>query len=74
MIYRETQLNLCSNSSTHAKDLLDFLLKANNKKHPPHNRPLWGNVGVCGLLDKFRYSLAISLAISSQSSPSNILI
>ena len=29
---------------------------------------------VCGLLDEFRYSLAISLAISSQSSPSNILI
>ena len=50
------------------------VIQAINQKKHPNNSPLCGNLGVCGLLDKFRYSLAISLAISSQSSPSNILI
>ena len=51
MIYRETQLNLCSNSSTQAKDLLDFLLKTINQKHTPTIAHCGGgNVVVCGLL------------------------
>lgn len=53
MIYRETQLNLCSNSSTHVKYLWDFLLKSINQKNThtiSHCRIMWGNVGVCGLL------------------------
>ena len=47
MIYRETQLNLCSNSSTQAKDLLDFLLKTINQKNTPtiaHCGVMWGCV------------------------------
>lgn len=47
MIYRETQLNLCSNSSTQAKDLLDFLLKTINQKNTPtiaHCWVMWGCV------------------------------
>lgn len=45
MIYRETQLNLCSNSSTQTKDLLDFLLKTINQKNTPTIAHCVGNVG-----------------------------
>ena len=46
MIYRETQLNLCSNSSTQAKYLLDFLLKAINQKTPQQWAIVGDNVGI----------------------------
>lgn len=60
MIYRETQLNLCSNSSTQAKDLWDLLLKAINQKNTPtiaHCVVMWW------CMDCFCYCLLLDIII-----------